>query len=324
MRLHDILTEEQLDEINWKKGLATAATAGALAVGGASGAKAQSYPYQGSPIQQQLQQVDKKLDQKIAQQKQANKAGSLAAGAAISSALGDLGGALQNSRFKSVADEIAASGQPWKIFKNKFPLGAGGTITIIAGGGKAAMITDTSHLGMAGTVVTNVFDKEISPGVYLHSFGLGKTKLDTNTEIIQQRGIGGDRDPIKLKLTDSGEGESTTSQTAEPPQQQAQQLDPNEKKAIMQMIGKSVRSQISIQAPSEPYDKETLIRVFFDKEGNATKAAIKGTTGIRDLDMEILSKVQELKNVSGIDELQKNIPSGKLVSITFQTKHLVK
>jgi len=40
MRLHDILTEEELDEINWKKGLATGAMAAGLALGGAGVAKA--------------------------------------------------------------------------------------------------------------------------------------------------------------------------------------------------------------------------------------------------------------------------------------------
>lgn len=46
MRLNDILTEEELDEINWKKGLATAAAAGAMALGSPTPANAAPFQHQ--------------------------------------------------------------------------------------------------------------------------------------------------------------------------------------------------------------------------------------------------------------------------------------
>lgn len=188
-----IESAEQLDELNWKKGLATAATAGALALG-SHGAHAQNY--NSSPLHRDLSNISNKLDRDISATQQANKAAnqakSLAGAQIIMGGLKALGDALQNEKYKTQAETIMKSG-PWKIYKSTSPT-AFGEVTVVYGSGKFAVLMGT----LVGT-----YD-ETSPGV----LEKGRLVLDLNKGTFTTNPIFGTGENVRLKIADTSNDEA--------------------------------------------------------------------------------------------------------------------
>ena len=301
---------DQLDELNWKKGLATAAAAGAMALGG-GGANAQSSNYLNSPLHRDLSNISNKLDQKIQQQQKINKLGATSLALSITGGLAALGNAWQNSKFKDAAEEIMSKGE-WKIYKNQTPLEVGGTMTMIAGSGKVAILTDTSHLAMAGGVSVGVYD-ETSPGIVEK----GRLKIDLENGTWYSKSVFGGETKIKFKLVDSSDQGTETS---------AKQNSDNEKtepkkewtsgeREQLKSVGDFIRSRLSVKSN---YDKlqHSVILINFDEEGFINGVKMKQTTGDEEADKQLMKQVVELDKLPDlIVKLRQDHPEFKVLGL---------
>jgi hypothetical protein len=185
MRLDEILTEDQLDEINWKKGLATAATAGAMALG-SHGASAQNATWSPANLDTRLAQSQQQLDKTVKNFDKAASLNKFATSLNIVNGLRAIGDAIQNDKYKTQATNIMNSG-PWKIFKGQKE--GFGELTIVYGSGKLAVLMGN----LVGT-----YD-ETSPGVV----DKGRIVIDLNNGVFKTKSMWGNEDTTKLQLVQS-------------------------------------------------------------------------------------------------------------------------
>jgi hypothetical protein len=188
MRLHDILTEDELNEINWKKGISTAAAAGALALGG-QGAQAQNFDYKNSAIHRDLTNISNKLDQNKAANANAIK-GTLIT-AATMDFLKSLGNARENEKFKNGAEEIYKSGE-WQVYKADTGLGP---LTVVYGSGKFSVLIDNSSSALAATF------EETAPGIVQK----GRLTIDVNKKLFKTNPMFGTGENSTLRLVNSSQ-----------------------------------------------------------------------------------------------------------------------
>jgi hypothetical protein len=137
---------------------------------------------------QRLAESEQRLNNTI---KEYNQIHSFNQALGITNGLQSLGSAFSDSKFRSNAQEIIASG-PYKIFQLN---GEYGTSIIVVGSGKAVFrsVNNGGPFGsMGASDVTSVWDNEIEPGVFKKSALFDSSVFDSNTGFRGTHGVFGD------------------------------------------------------------------------------------------------------------------------------------